>query len=340
MMKKFLRFCYNQIPVRERAATLVAALFEHGCILLAAYAAAMLIDGMAGERMLADAGWRYLLLLAAALAVQAVCGALGRYLLSGISERVRLSYRRRLHRFSFAGLAAYCCEHVDALDEFFQKVVPLVLTGLIRLPLFLAVFFYLDGVSGMIAFVTMPVAPVMLYLLGRLAAGASAEQWDRQSELNRGFYELMQGVVTLKLFRRTAAALEEMEELARQHSEASLRVLRIAFLSAFAVELLTTLSIAVLAVGIGLRVLAGSLDFATGFLVLLLAPEFFMPVRSAGMAFHVLLKTRAAPQELAGAEKIGTATELAAGAEGSNTNSEITAEAEQRSMGGSVLAGA
>ena len=366
MMKKFLRFCYNQIPVRERAATLVAALFEHGCILLAAYAAAMLIDGMAGERMPADAGWRYLLLLAAALAVQAVCGALGRYLLSGISERVRLSCRKRLHRLNWlsrgqgrqrqdmlnrgqglqkqdmpnkeqgmqrqdmldnAGLAAYCCQHVDALDEFFQKVVPLVLAGLIRLPLFLAVFLYLDAVSGLIAFVTMPVAPVMLYLLGRLAAGASAEQWDRQSELNRGFYELMQGVVTLKLFRRTAAALREMEDLARHHSESSLRVLRIAFLSAFAVELLTTLSIAVLAVGIGLRVLAGSLDFATGFLVLLLAPEFFMPVRSAGMAFHVLMNTRAALQELAEAEKIGTAALALAGAEGSGTASEMLAGA-------------
>ena len=379
MMKKFLRFCYNQIPVRERAATLVAALFEHGCILLAAYAAAMLIDGMAGERMLADAGWRYLLLLAAALAVQAVCGALGRYLLSGISERVRLSCRKRLHRLNWlsrgqgrqrqdmlnrgqglqkqdmpnkeqgmqrqdmldnAGLAAYCCQHVDALDEFFQKVVPLVLAGLIRLPLFLAVFLYLDAVSGLIAFVTMPVAPVMLYLLGRLAAGASAEQWDRQSELNRGFYELMQGVVTLKLFRRTAAALREMEDLARHHSESSLRVLRIAFLSAFAVELLTTLSIAVLAVGIGLRVLAGSLDFATGFLVLLLAPEFFMPVRSAGMAFHVLMNTRAALQELAEAEKIGTAALVLAGAEGSGTASEMPAGADRSGTGSKMLAGA
>ena len=392
MMKKFLRFCYNQIPVRERAATLVAALFEHGCILLAAYAAAMLIDGMAGERMPADAGWRYLLLLAAALAVQAVCGALGRYLLSGISERVRLSCRKRLHRLNWlsrgqgrqrqdmlnrgqglqkqdmpnkeqgmqrqdmldnAGLAAYCCQHVDALDEFFQKVVPLVLAGLIRLPLFLAVFLYLDAVSGLIAFVTMPVAPVMLYLLGRLAAGASAEQWDRQSELNRGFYELMQGVVTLKLFRRTAAALREMEDLARHHSESSLRVLRIAFLSAFAVELLTTLSIAVLAVGIGLRVLAGSLDFATGFLVLLLAPEFFMPVRSAGMAFHVLMNTRAALQELAEAEKIGTAalvlagadrsgtaSEMLAGAEGSGTASEMLAGADRSGTGSKMLAGA
>lgn len=379
MMKKFLRFCYNQIPVRERAATLVAALFEHGCILLAAYAAAMLIDGMAGERMLADAGWRYLLLLAAALAVQAVCGALGRYLLSGISERVRLSCRKRLHRLNWlsrgqgrqrqdmldrgqglqkqdmpnkeqgmqrqdmldnAGLAAYCCQHVDALDEFFQKVVPLVLAGLIRLPLFLAVFLYLDAVSGLIAFVTMPVAPVMLYLLGRLAAGASAEQWDRQSELNRGFYELMQGVVTLKLFRRTAAALREMEDLARHHSESSLRVLRIAFLSAFAVELLTTLSIAVLAVGIGLRVLAGSLDFATGFLVLLLAPEFFMPVRSAGMAFHVLMNTRAALQELAEAEKIGTAALALAGAEGSGTASEMMAGADRSGTGSKMLAGA
>ena len=379
MMKKFLRFCYNQIPVRERAATLVAALFEHGCILLAAYAAAMLIDGMAGERMPADAGWRYLLLLAAALAVQAVCGALGRYLLSGISERVRLSCRKRLHRLNWlsrgqgrqrqdmlnrgqglqkqdmpnkeqgmqrqdmldnAGLAAYCCQHVDALDEFFQKVVPLVLAGLIRLPLFLAVFLYLDAVSGLIAFVTMPVAPVMLYLLGRLAAGASAEQWDRQSELNRGFYELMQGVVTLKLFRRTAAALREMEDLARHHSESSLRVLRIAFLSAFAVELLTTLSIAVLAVGIGLRVLAGSLDFATGFLVLLLAPEFFMPVRSAGMAFHVLMNTRAALQELAEAEKIGTAAVVLAGAEGSGTASEMLAGADRSGTGSKMLAGA
>ena len=379
MMKKFLRFCYNQIPVRERAATLVAALFEHGCILLAAYAAAMLIDGMAGERMLSDAGWRYLLLLAAALAVQAVCGALGRYLLSGISERVRLSCRKRLHRLNWlsrgqgrqrqdmlnrgqglqkqdmpnkeqgmqrqdmldnAGLAAYCCQHVDALDEFFQKVVPLVLAGLIRLPLFLAVFLYLDAVSGLIAFVTMPVAPVMLYLLGRLAAGASAEQWDRQSELNRGFYELMQGVVTLKLFRRTAAALREMEDLARHHSESSLRVLRIAFLSAFAVELLTTLSIAVLAVGIGLRVLAGSLDFATGFLVLLLAPEFFMPVRSAGMAFHVLMNTRAALQELAEAEKIGTASLVLAGAEGSGTASEMLAGADRSGTGSKMLAGA
>ena len=379
MMKKFLRFCYNQIPVRERAATLVAALFEHGCILLAAYAAAMLIDGMAGERMLADAGWRYLLLLAAALAVQAVCGALGRYLLSGISERVRLSCRKRLHRLNWlsrgqgrqrqdmlnrgqglqkqdmpnkeqgmqrqdmldnAGLAAYCCQHVDALDEFFQKVVPLVLAGLIRLPLFLAVFLYLDAVSGLIAFVTMPVAPVMLYLLGRLAAGASAEQWDRQSELNRGFYELMQGVVTLKLFRRTAAALREMEDLARHHSESSLRVLRIAFLSAFAVELLTTLSIAVLAVGIGLRVLAGSLDFATGFLVLLLAPEFFMPVRSAGMAFHVLMNTRAALQELAEAEKIGTAALALAGAEGSGIASEMLAGADRSGTGSKMLAGA
>ena len=358
---------------------MVAALFEHGCILLAAYAAAMLIDGMAGERMLADAGWRYLLLLAAALAVQAVCGALGRYLLSGISERVRLSCRKRLHRLNWlsrgqgrqrqdmlnrgqglqkqdmpnkeqgmqrqdmldnAGLAAYCCQHVDALDEFFQKVVPLVLAGLIRLPLFLAVFLYLDAVSGLIAFVTMPVAPVMLYLLGRLAAGASAEQWDRQSELNRGFYELMQGVVTLKLFRRTAAALREMEDLARHHSESSLRVLRIAFLSAFAVELLTTLSIAVLAVGIGLRVLAGSLDFATGFLVLLLAPEFFMPVRSAGMAFHVLMNTRAALQELAEAEKIGTAALVLAGAEGSGTASEMLAGADRSGTGSKMLAGA
>ena len=341
MMKDFLRFCVNHISVRERAAMLLAALFENFCILLASYSLTMLVAGMAGRAFrLPEAGGYlplsdylgglcgyfrlpepggYLLVLTASLCLQAVCNALGRDLLSGISGRVRLAYRQRLHRLAYGqgvhrpaldGLAEYCCEHVDALDEFFQKVVPLALAGLIRLPLFLLVFFWLDAVSGMIALVTMPIAPVMLYLLGRMAARASAAQWDRQSELNRGFYELMQGIVTLKLFRRTAAALEEMEELSRQHSSSSLKVLRIAFLSAFAVELLTTLSIAVLAVGIGLRILAGGLDFATGFLVLLLAPEFFLPVRSAGMAFHVLMNTRTALGELS--DRLGGQDRLAA----------------------------
>lgn len=319
-MKRFLRFSLHRIAKKERAAIFLAALFENACILLAAFTLARLIDG------LPVVTWQYAALLAAALVLQAVAGAFGRELLTEWSGRVRLAYRRRLHgmlqqavepegslaaakeaaikenagqdiRWNNGGcdrLAELCCEPVDALDEFFQKVIPLAVTGAVRLPLFLAVFFYLDAVSGLIALVTMPVAPVLLYLLGRMTARASEAQWDRQSELNRGFYELMQGAVTLKLFRRTGAALKEMEALSRSYSASSLQVLRVAFLSAFAVELMTTLSIAVLAVGIGLRILSGDLDFFTGFFVLLLAPEFFMPIRSAGMAFHVIMDTKTA----------------------------------------------
>lgn len=319
-MKRFLRFSLHRIAKKERAAIFLAALFENACILLAAFTLARLIDG------LPMVTWQYAALLAAALVLQAVAGAFGRELLTEWSGRVRLAYRRRLHgmlqqavepegslaaakeaaikenagqdiRWNNGGcdrLAELCCEPVDALDEFFQKVIPLAVTGAVRLPLFLAVFFYLDAVSGLIALVTMPVAPVLLYLLGRMTARASEAQWDRQSELNRGFYELMQGAVTLKLFRRTGAALKEMEALSRSYSASSLQVLRVAFLSAFAVELMTTLSIAVLAVGIGLRILSGDLDFFTGFFVLLLAPEFFMPIRSAGMAFHVIMDTKTA----------------------------------------------
>lgn len=296
-MRDFLKFSFDKITKGERAAIFLAALLENICILLAAWAFAGLIAEMPA------ASWQMMVLLALALALRVVFGACSRELLSVLSVRVRLAYRRRLHRRFFAvsshasafdRLAELCCEHVEALDEFFQKVLPLAVNGAIRLPLFLAVFFCLDAVSGMIAFFTMPVAPVMLYLMGRMAAKASAAQWDRQSELNKGFYELLQGVVTLKLFGRTRAALQEMESLSRSYGSSSLQVLRIAFLSAFAVELLTTLAIAVLAVSIGLRLLAGGLDFFTGFLILLLAPEFFMPVRSAGMAFHVVMDTRSA----------------------------------------------
>lgn len=253
--------------------------------------------------------WQLMALLASALALRAGLGACQRELLSMLSGRVSLAYRQGLHRYFFGKrgiysssdrLAELCCEHVEAMDEFFYKVVPLAVNGAIRLPLFLAVFFSLDAVSGLIVFATMPIAPVLLYLMGKMAARASAAQWDRQWELNKGFYELLQGIVTLKLFGRTAAALEEMESLSRSYGNSSLQVLRIAFLSAFAVELLTTLAIAVLAVSIGLRLLAGGIDFFTGFLVLLLSPEFFMPVRSAGMAFHVVMNTRTALSAIEG----------------------------------------
>lgn len=319
-MKKFWRFSLHRIAKKERAAIFLAALFESACILLAAFSLARLIDGLPAVT------WQFAALLAAALVLQAVAGAFEREILTDWSGRVKLAYRRRLHgmlkqavasggrqdagleptgqetdgqdiRRNNVGrdrLAELCCEHVDTLDEFFQKVIPLAVTGAVRLPLFLAVFFYLDAVSGLIAVVTMPVAPVLLYLLGKMTARASEAQWDRQSELNRGFYELMQGAVTLKLFRRTGEALKEMEDLSRSYSASSLQVLRVAFLSAFAVELMTTLSIAVLAVGIGLRILSGDLDFFTGFFVLLLAPDFFMPIRSAGMAFHVIMDTKTA----------------------------------------------
>ena len=329
-MKKFWRFSLHRIAKKERAAIFLAALFESACILLAAFSLARLIDGLPAVTwqfavLLAAA----LVLQAAAGAFEReiltdwsgrVKLAYRRRLHGMLKQAVASGGRQdaglepagqeaivqepssqeadgqdiRRNNVGCDRLAELCCEHVDTLDEFFQKVVPLAVTGAVRLPLFLAVFFYLDAVSGLIAVVTMPVAPVLLYLLGKMTARASEAQWDRQSELNRGFYELMQGAVTLKLFRRTGEALKEMEDLSRSYSASSLQVLRVAFLSAFAVELMTTLSIAVLAVGIGLRILSGDLDFFTGFFVLLLAPDFFMPIRSAGMAFHVIMDTKTA----------------------------------------------
>lgn len=329
-MKKFWRFSLHRIAKKERAAIFLAALFESVCILLAAFSLARLIDGLPAvtwqfAALLAAA--LVLQAVAGAFEREILTDWSGRVKLAyrrrlhGMLKQAVASGGRqdagleptgqeaivqepagqeadgqdiRRNNVGCDRLAELCCEHVDTLDEFFQKVIPLAVTGAVRLPLFLAVFFYLDAVSGLIAVVTMPVAPVLLYLLGKMTARASEAQWDRQSELNRGFYELMQGAVTLKLFRRTGEALKEMEDLSRSYSASSLQVLRVAFLSAFAVELMTTLSIAVLAVGIGLRILSGDLDFFTGFFVLLLAPDFFLPIRSAGMAFHVIMDTKTA----------------------------------------------
>ena len=172
------------------------------------------------------------------------------------------------------------------MDLWFTKVLPVIFGLAIHLPILLIISAGTDPMTGLLMLITLPIAPFLLYLIGRVSREPSKKEWQELTELSAGLAELLHTLPTVKLFRQEGRLTETVACLSENFAQAALRVLQITFISAFALELITTLSIAIVAVSIGLRLLYGQLTFFTAFFVLLVLPEFYQPLRQAGTAFH------------------------------------------------------
>lgn len=223
-----------------------------------------------------------------------------------LSDDLRLYCRRALHREllahgqSGAGVLTLTLERVDALDPWFRTLLPTMIAGVVIIPLVLLVTAVVDPLSALLFLVTLPIAPFLLYLIGKATRRASERQWDEMRTLTDGFGDLVRAAATLKIFRRVDAEGHHLAQMSHAFSEASLAVLRLAFVSSFALELITTLSIALIAVSIGLRLMDGGMTFFhAAFFVLILAPQFYQPLREGGIAFHAAMDAATAEKALA-----------------------------------------
>lgn len=214
-----------------------------------------------------------------------------------LSGAVRRDVREKLHarllskegqtdqRFT-RELLPLALESTDALDAWYTRVLPVVLGIAITMPCLLLAAFLVDPMTGLLMLVTVPIAPFLLYLIGRVTREASEAQWRAMNRFSAGLSEILRALPTLKLFARERAERQRVRGLSEDFAGAALRVLQLSFVSAFALELITTLAIAIIAVSIGLRLLYGQLTFTAAFFVLLLTPEFYQPLRLSGTAFH------------------------------------------------------
>ena len=160
-----------------------------------------------------------------------------------------------------------------------------------------------DWVSAAVIVVTLPLIPMFMVLIGWATQARMDRQWRLLSRLSGHFLDVVAGLPTLKVFGRAKAQAESIRAITSEYRQATLRTLRIAFLSSFALELLSTLSVALVAVGIGMRLVHGDLDLYTGLVVLVLAPEAYLPIRQVGAQYH------AAAEGLSAAEEIFTVLE-------------------------------
>lgn len=236
-----------------------------------------------------------------------------------LSGAVRKDVREKLHarllsregqtdqRFT-RELLPLALESTDALDAWYTRVLPVVLGIAITMPCLLLAAFLVDPMTGLLMLVTVPIAPFLLYLIGRVTREASEAQWRAMNRFSAGLAEILRALPTLKLFARERAERQRVRGLSEDFAGAALRVLQLSFISAFALELITTLAIAIIAVSIGLRLLYGQLTFSAAFFVLLLTPEFYQPLRLSGTAFHSGMTAHTAQTSLLKASSVAPAT--------------------------------
>ncbi|PPH21307.1 thiol reductant ABC exporter subunit CydD [Rathayibacter sp. AY1C4] len=184
------------------------------------------------------------------------------------------------------GVVALLGGGLDSLDGYFARYLPQLIATAVATPLLTLVVFLADPLSAVFLVVTLPLIPVFMVLIGWATQVVQARQWERLQALASGFVDTVGGLATLKIFGRAERQATRIRALTEDYRVHTMKVLRVTFVSGFVLELAGSLSVALVAVSIGLRLVDGSLGLAVGLFVLVLAPDVFLPVRQVGAEFH------------------------------------------------------
>jgi thiol reductant ABC exporter CydD subunit len=291
------------------AATLASALATVGQMV----AAGRLIAGALDGQVIAwSTGLAWLLgFVVARAAAAGVAELAAQRLATGAKSRLRRSVVSALVREPAAPVpdgvddetttgrvATTVVDGVEKLDAFYRRYVPQLAATLLVPACVVTAVAWIDPLSGLILAVTGPLIPLFLWLLGSLTAQRTRAQWQALGRLGGQFLDTLQGLPTLARFNRDREALAELDRANESLRVRTMSVLRVAFLSGFVLELAASLSTAVLAASVGVRLIEGWMTFRPGLTVLLLAPEFYLPFRQLGQRRHAGMEGVAAAEAL------------------------------------------
>ncbi|MEU8952673.1 thiol reductant ABC exporter subunit CydD [Streptomyces sp. NPDC048518] len=296
-MKPVERRLLREVPALRRHMTYSSVLALVGAGLIVTQAvllATVLADGFADHALRTGP----LAALAAVMALRALLtwlrGVLAQRAAAGAKAALRDRITGRLQHTNPLRLAArrhgetatLLTRGLDALDPYVVGYLPtMAATAVVPLTVVAAVW-WTDWTSALIIVVTLPLIPVFGALVGMHTAQRTARQWRLLSRLGGHFLDVVAGLPTLRAFGRERHQTKVVREMADAHRRATMRTLRVAFLSSLVLETVATLSVALVAVPVGLRLLHGDVGLHTALIVLFLAPEAYLPLRAMGGAFH------------------------------------------------------
>ncbi|GAA2909452.1 thiol reductant ABC exporter subunit CydD [Streptomyces violaceus] len=281
-----------------------------GLVIAQAMLIAEVVVGAFQHRMAVAELGTPLLLLAAVAAGRALVGWLTELAAHRASAAVKSELRGRLLERSVrlgpgwlsgqrtGSLVALATRGVDALDDYFSRYLPQLGLAVVVPVAVLARIVTEDWVSAAIIVGTLPLIPVFMVLIGWATQSRMDRQWRLLSRLSGHFLDVVAGLPTLKVFGRAKAQAESIRQITGEYRRATMRTLRIAFISSFALELLATISVALVAVTIGMRLVHGEMDLYIGLVILILAPEAYLPLRQVGAQYHAAAEGLAAAEEI------------------------------------------
>jgi ATP-binding cassette, subfamily C, bacterial CydD len=195
-------------------------------------------------------------------------------------------------------LTTTATEGIEKLDAYFGRYLPQTFLSVL-VPLMIAGYvLVLDPSSAVLLLVTGPVIPLLMVLVGSYAEEHTRRQWNALSRMGASFLDALQGLTTLKVFGRSAEESEKVAAASEEFRARTMKVLRYAFLSGFVLEFMTAAAIGLVAATLGVRVISGNMPFEAAFLVLLLAPEFYKPLRELGVHRHAGMEGSAAAERI------------------------------------------
>lgn len=197
-----------------------------------------------------------------------------------------------------ARLAITAGRGLDALDAYFGRYLPQLVQTVIATPILVVVMWWQDWISGLIVVVTLPLIPLFMVLIGLATRAVQQKQWATLQTLAARFADTVQGLSTLTVFGRQHRAATSIDRVTGTYRKETMRVLRVSFLSGFALEFLASIAVAIVAVTIGFRLIDGTLALGVGLFVLLLAPEAYLPIRQVGVQFHAAAEGVAATEDV------------------------------------------
>lgn len=292
----FHPFAWQLVKLHLRAygGLLLLTVLSTAAVLGQAYAFARIIDELVvqGVSLSID----YILGFILMILLRMVCSHGEQWLRSYIASAVHEDLRSRvLHHMlsqgvrqshSAGSITHLVTDGLDHVDAYMSQYIPQALYAVL-IPLMLAIAI-IDSISwiGWILLLTYPLIPFFMILIGKEADKLNKQQWDRMQFLGGHFLDVLQGLTTLKVFGRAKEQVHVIGRLSGEFRDATLKVLRIAFLSALVLELIGTISTAMIAVYLGVSLVYGEVEFLPAFFILLLAPDFYAPLRQLGSAFH------------------------------------------------------
>ncbi len=195
-------------------------------------------------------------------------------------------------------IASTLGEGVDAIETYFSAFLPQkIIIGVVPLAILVALF-PSDWVSGLIMLITAPLVPLFMIIVGKGAEKISLQQWRKLSLMSAHFFDVIAGLTTLRQTNAARRQAEIIAAISENYRQTTMKVLKVAFLSSLVLEFLATISTAMVAVYVGFRLYYGELAFLPGLFALLLAPEFFRPLRDLGAHYHARMDAIGATEGL------------------------------------------